>query len=100
MIKFRDFVPPQEQLGLLGEPSLTTVQSAVDAANHWIDAFGVDVFNVETLLLPNVRKDEETVEAELRSDQGATFWYQVVRVWFRDEDAVHTDEEIHIFDDD
>lgn len=98
-IKFRDFVPPQEQLGLLGEPSLTTVQTAVDAANNWIEAFEVDVFNVETLLLPNVKKDADTIEAELRSGE-ATYWYQIVRVWFEEEDVVHTDEEIHIFDDD
>lgn len=100
MIKFRDFVPPQEQLGLLGKPSLTTVEAAVDAANNWIDSFSIEIFNVETLLLPNVRKDEETIEAELSSD-GETFWYQVVRVWYREEDGdLHTDEEIRVFDDD
>lgn len=81
MVNFRDFVPPQEQLGLLGQPSLTTVESAVSAANHWIDAFGIEVLNVETLLLPNVREDAATIEAELTSE-GRTYWYQVVRVWF------------------
>lgn len=100
MIKFRDFVPPQEQLGLLGEPALATFQSAVDDANRWIDAFGIEVFNVETLLLPNVKADTDTVEAELHGSEGATAWYQVLRVWFHEEDTVHTDEEIRIFDED
>ena len=102
MIKFRDFVPPQEKLGLLGEPGLTTVQSAVDAANHWIEAFGIDVFNVETLLLPNLSRDEDTIEAEIESVQtenGGHYWYQVVRVWFREDNRVDASEEIRIFDD-
>lgn len=100
MIKFRDFVPQQEQLGLLGEPSLTTLESAVDAANHWVSAFGIDVFNVETVLLPMLRKNTDTIEAELKSGETTTYWYQVVRVWFREEERAHTDEEIRVFDED
>lgn len=100
VFKFRDFVPAQETLGLLGEPSLTTLQSALDAANHWIFTFGVEVFNLETLLLPNVRKDSDTIEAELRSGGETTYWYQVVRVWFRELEHESSDAEIRVFDDD
>jgi hypothetical protein len=98
-IKFRDFVPPQERLGLLGAPALTTLQAAVDAANHWIEAFGIDVFNVETLVLPNLSKDADSVFAELKVEDEGSHWYQLVRVWYREHD-LRSDGEIKIFDQD
>ena len=97
MIRFRDFIPPQEQLGLLGKPSLTTLDAAVEAANNWVDTFGIDVFNVETLVLPGVRKDEDTIEAEFKATE---YWYQLIRVWYREEVKDHLSEQINVFDTD
>jgi hypothetical protein len=94
MIKYRDFAPTSEELGLLGKPALSSLDSAVEQANQWITAFDVDVVNIETVVLPNMHDESTTDQAEL---EHSTYWYQIVRVWHRDEPAEHGDE-IRVFD--
>jgi hypothetical protein len=94
MIKYRDFAPTPEELGLLGKPPVSSFDTAVEQANQWIEAFDVDVLNIETVLLPNVHEDDTTDQAEL---EHGPYWVQIVRVWHRDEMTAH-DDEIRVFD--
>lgn len=101
MIKFRDFSPPVKELGLLGRPRLAPFERAVESANGWIEAFHIDVLNVETVVLPNAYKDTATGEAELdENPERDTRWYQIVRVWYREDvrEPDTDDDEIRIFD--
>lgn len=98
MIKFRDFAPPTEELGLLGERALESLEHAVESANHWINTFHVEVVNVETVLLPNIYGEAQTGEGELRTDgDRETSWYQIVRVWYHDSGPIHDTSEIRVF---
>ena len=101
MIKFRDFSPPVKELGLLGRPRLAPFERAVESANGWIEAFHIDVVNIETVLLPNAWNDTATAEAELEETAEETRWYQIVRVWYRDEprEPDTDDDEIRVFGD-
>lgn len=75
MIAFKDFVPHAK--GREAE----SVEAVLDRVNGWVHERGVRVINLETLLLPNV---EKTGEAELRTEGGSDYWYQVVRLWFEE----------------
>ena len=97
MIKVRDFAPPAEELGLLGKSPVAGFERAGESANQWIEAFDINVVNIETVLLPNVESEQGTGEAELATS-GATFWYQIVRVWYRDDEPDHEEEESKVFE--
>lgn len=100
MIKFRDFAPPAEELGLLGKSPVAGFERAVESANQWIEAFDIHVLSIETVVLPNIGSEEGTGEAELEVGNRTTYWYQIVRVWHQDEQLGHESEEIRVFDED
>jgi hypothetical protein len=64
MIAFRDFAPqrvkPHGVLQALKGHTYETFDAALTAANDWIQAGGVKVVNVETVVLPNFRGEEGT----------------------------------------
>lgn len=87
LIAYRDFAPRMlEAPVLLKRATFAPLQSAVDEANAWINAHGIDVVNVETVVLPNMhsRWEEGTEDPDLtaRADF-PTAWNQFVRVWYR-----------------
>ncbi|MCW8131573.1 MAG: hypothetical protein KIS92_14590 [Planctomycetota bacterium] len=87
-IAFKDFIPDFEQKQVAIVFSSThwdTFDSAVAKANRWIEESGVEVLNLETVVLPNPWAEgaEGTTDAELSSGRPMTPWYQVLRVWFR-----------------
>jgi len=89
MIGFRDFAPEQTGTpGFFKAETLEHLGKALERANRWIDENknGVEVVNVETVVLPNMRDhgEEGTTDPALRtSGEWSTHWYQVIRVWFR-----------------
>ena len=99
MLKFRDFAPPQQELGLLGEPEIANLAEAVEAANQWIDTFHIDVVTVETVVLPNLDGADATTAGELKADAEDARWFQVVRIWYRDFEDPATEDEIRVFPD-
>ena len=55
-------------------------------ANEWIAENGVDVVNIETVVLPEIwEKDEEgTTDVDIRtSGECSSYWHQFIRVWYK-----------------
>ncbi len=86
MIAFKDFVPQELQPGgFLALPQYEMIDVTVQAANDWISQQGVQVLNVETVVLPNLWHPGSKGTGEgmrrTRSDFPSD-WYQFVRVWY------------------
>src|SRR5687767_15063198 len=66
------------------------LQHAVAVANQWVRQYGVEVLNVETVVLPNIhgRGEEGSTDPQLTTlGEFRSEWYQVVRVWYQMPDA-------------
>ncbi len=87
MIRFQDFAPQMlSPPGFLKVATYEPLQVAVDAANAWIKQNEVQVFNIETLLLPNIwsRYEEGSSDPSLAtSGESPSNWHQVVRIWYQ-----------------
>lgn len=92
MIGFKDFLPKKGAKFWTLSQQWESVSDAVDRANEWIQQENVDVINVETVLLPDLRGKSESSSARAVASQSsfsigpfgsATKWRQVVRVWYR-----------------
>jgi hypothetical protein len=87
MIAFRDFAPQQVSPAALLQPArYEPLEQALADANEWISAQGVEVVNVETVVLPNVwgpyaqgtRDPSITTRGDFPVD-----WNQFLRVWYK-----------------
>jgi hypothetical protein len=91
MLVFRDFVPRQLQAPRLGlsakalQGEFESLESALAAANAWLAGAGVEVVNVETVVLPNLWNnwEEGSQDPVLGGSSGAMYWHQFIRVWYR-----------------
>jgi hypothetical protein len=84
MIDYKDFAPQQlEPPGLLSGGKYESFDAALAAANKWIQTKQVKVLNVETVVLPNMWREEGTTDVKL-SVHGETraSWHQFIRVWY------------------
>ena len=66
-IAFKDFKRASKMLGLANAP----LQSAVDAANQWIETDAVTVLNIETLRHTNGASGMTSTR-----DEGIRVWYR------------------------
>lgn len=91
-MNFRDFVPRSIETRArfldieFPETTFETFDACVDAARAWIAEEGIDVINLETVVLPNIYEPNEagTTDADLvASSEIRTHWYQFLRVWHR-----------------
>ena len=91
MLAFRDFVPRQVQAPRLGlsakalQGEYESLETALAAANAWLVGAGVEVVNVETVVLPNLWSnfEEGSRDPVLGGSNAAMFWHQFIRVWYR-----------------
>ncbi|HEV7280139.1 MAG TPA: hypothetical protein VGN57_08005 [Pirellulaceae bacterium] len=92
MIWFRDFVPQiLQQPGFFEPGRYQSFEEALDLANQWIEATGVEVVNVETVVLPNIwsQYEEGSTDTALpTSGEMASEWHQFIRVWYRADSRV------------
>ena len=80
-IGFQDFLPRVVKQGFLFNEYETLAQT-LERANAWLAQTQAQVINVETVVLPNISKEEETTAREIDVvGQGAT-WRQFIRVWY------------------
>jgi hypothetical protein len=86
LLAFRDFAPQMtDPPGLFKPARFTSLQHALNEANSWINLNGIDVVNVETVVLPNTWSPHEqgTSDPELhQSGDMPTAWNQFIRVWY------------------
>jgi hypothetical protein len=80
MFDQKDFVPKTLSVHWLKGIQADTFDSAIAAANEWIEAESIDVLNIETIVLP-VGSNDET---ETPNITGAPLSIrQFIRVWYR-----------------
>lgn len=85
VIQFKDFVPEVlEPARFLRPLSAEAFEVAAQRASDWASQPGVNVINVETVVLANMHhKNEEgsgDTSLPVTADMGTT-WHQFVRVW-------------------
>lgn len=80
-IAFRDFFPQVTRKGFVAN-EYESFQQVVNRANAWIAKSGVQVLNVETVVLPNVSNEAEAAQTNIRtSGEMSSYWRQILRVW-------------------
>ena len=86
MIGYRDFLPRQLKApGFFKTAEYENFNAAVTAANDWLQRSGLQVINIETVVLPNLYNpgEEGSGDAQLRtSGEMSSHWYQFLRVWY------------------
>jgi len=81
-IAFKDFFPVVLRSGFLSN-EYEKFPALVDRANGWIASSGVQVLNVETLVLPNVSDEDDAQNTNIRtSGEMSSYWRQILRVWY------------------
>ena len=87
MINFRDFAPEVTDTGgLFKLPTLEQLSGALARANDWVAGNDVRVFNIETVVLPNIHSPGEGGSGDPQlhtSGEMHAFWYQFIRVWYQ-----------------
>ncbi len=81
-IAFKDFFPTALRKGVLSS-DYESFGAVVNRANEWITKSGVQVLNVETLVLPNVSNEAGAQATNIRtSGEVSSYWRQILRVWY------------------
>ena len=81
-IAFKDFFPQVTRSGFLSS-DYEEFPAVVNRANEWIATSGVQVLNVETLVLPNVSDEAGAMQTNIRtSGEMSSYWRQILRVWY------------------
>lgn len=87
MLAYKDCAPKQiSPVGLLKAAEYESFNEAVAAANAWIERKGVDVINVETVVLPSLsgpHSEGSTDPNVVLQPSFAATWNQFIRVWYR-----------------
>lgn len=84
-IGYKDFYPEVLKSGFFTKEQ-ESLSGPVARASRWIEETGVQVINIETVVLPNIDSSDEASQAGIRtSGERSSYWYQVVRVWFKQE---------------
>jgi hypothetical protein len=87
MIAYRDFAPRQvSAAGFLQPAEYESLEQTLARANAWVRDHGVDVLNVETVVLPNLGSPHSAGTADpnrVLQPGFAEAWNQFIRVWYR-----------------
>ena len=82
MIRFEDFAPRMLKSGFFGR-EFESFEAALAGANEWIDSNSIDVVNIETVVLPQIWRENGTTDVDLRiSGEMSSSWHQFIRVWY------------------
>lgn len=88
-VLFKDFRPPvagETKVLFITVRDYEMISEVLPEVNSWISDNNINVINVETLVLPNLDMDEGSHDSSLRtSGEMTTVWFQVIRVWYREE---------------
>jgi hypothetical protein len=82
---FQDFIARDKTKMLALSRTYESISEVVERANEWIASEDIDVFHVETLLLPGVLASSGDISTNVEVNAGSvsfSHWHQVVRVWY------------------
>jgi hypothetical protein len=84
MFDRKDFVPKTLSVSWPNLVHTDSFDSAIAAANEWIEAGSIDVLNIETVVLPAplVDIDDKTGIPRMYAGDAVTL-FQFIRVWYR-----------------
>ncbi|MBW8017195.1 MAG: hypothetical protein FVQ82_13510 [Planctomycetes bacterium] len=85
MIRFEDFAPRMIKSGIFSR-EFESFDAALAGANEWIEDYGIDVVNIETVVLPQIWgawEDGGTTDVDLRTGGERNSWHQFIRVWYK-----------------
>jgi len=81
-LNYKDFFPIVLKSGLFSTEH-EALSATVARASGWLGGAGVQVINVETVVLPNIKRVEDASQVGIRtSGEISSHWYQIVRVWY------------------
>ena len=80
MIQFKDFVPKETKAaGFFSGADYEQLEETMQEVNAWVAQERVQVFNIETVLLPNIHNENGSADTHLRtSGDVSAYWHQVV----------------------
>lgn len=82
MIRFEDFAPKLVKSGFFSR-EFESFEAALAGANGWIADNGIDVVNIETVVLPQIWREDGTTDVDLRvGGETSCTWHQFIRVWY------------------
>lgn len=86
-LRFADFEAEQlKKPGYFTEGTYAELDQVLDHLNAWVDRTGVEVINIETVVLPNLYSEKEmgSQDVSIRtSGEMLSTWNQFFRVWYR-----------------
>ncbi len=81
-LNYKDFFPVVLKSGFFST-EYEALPATVARARQWLGEAGVQVINVETVVLPNINSVEDASQVGIRtSGDMSSHWYQIVRVWY------------------
>ena len=79
---YKDFFPVVLKSGYFSIEH-EALPATVARASQWVREAGVQVINVETVVLPNIKSVADASQVGIRtSGERSSHWYQIVRVWY------------------
>lgn len=85
-LRFRDFVP-QDQTKFLGfRRKYESFEQLLERVDLWLEKSGVELVNVETVVLPGApaKRSVQSNEIEMTVGSfGSPQWHQLIRIWYR-----------------
>ena len=82
-VNYQDFFPAVLKSGIF-QMEYEAIPAVIVRVNEWVLAAGVNIVNIETVVLPNVQNPETASKSGLIVGE-ISAWYQVVRVWYEGE---------------
>lgn len=83
MFDRKDFVPKTLSVSWRNKVQTDSFDSAIAAANEWIEAEFIDFLNIETVVLPVGGRDNDDKTGITRMYSGDVILFQFIRVWYR-----------------
>ena len=81
-LNYKDFFPTVLASGFFSTEH-EALPATVARADQWVAESGVQVINIETVVLPNIESVEDASQVGIRtSGKVSSHWYQIVRVWY------------------
>ena len=81
-LSYKDFFPAVLESGFFSTKH-EALAATVVRASDWVSEAGVQVINVETVVLPNIKNVDDASQVETyTSGEMSSHWYQFVRVWY------------------